>query len=172
MLRGLVDLATMLSRCAALEARAAALYRSWAAGARDRPELCALWTQLAREEEEHARALAEASTDLPPAEGWRTEVTGWDEAVRAADEALSAAERLHGAGADIQLAAALELESTELDALRALLLVVTHHAVGLRPPRHHVVALAEAAERLSRDPHVLLQAALLRARGRLEPPVA
>jgi rubrerythrin len=167
-----VDLGTMLSRCAALEARAAALYRSWAAGAREHPELCALWTRLAREEEAHARALVEAQTDLPPVEGWRTQVTGWDEAVRAADEALSAAERLHGAGADIQLAAALALESTELDALRQLLLAVTHHATGIRPPQDHVLALAEAAERLSRDPHVLLEAALLRARGRLGPPAA
>jgi len=160
----------MLSRCAALEARVAALYRSWAAGARDRPELCALWTRLARDEEEHARSLTEAQSDLPAVEGWRTQVTGWEEAVRGADDALAAAERLSGAGADVQLGAALDLESTELEALRALLLVVSHHGASIRPPQGHALAVAEAAERHSRDPHVLLQAALLRARARIEPP--
>ena len=45
----------MLDRCQRLEERAAALYRSYAASTRAEPSACALWTELAREEEEHAR---------------------------------------------------------------------------------------------------------------------
>jgi rubrerythrin len=59
----------MLKRCERLELRAATLYRAFAAASRAESELCALWTTLAREEEDHARsiALAAARGDSAPA---------------------------------------------------------------------------------------------------------
>ena len=50
-----MELESLLQRCGTLEERAAALYRGWAAGARDNPPVCNLWTALAREEEEQRR---------------------------------------------------------------------------------------------------------------------
>jgi hypothetical protein len=43
-----VNLDDMLDRCCGLETRTAALYRSFAAAAREQPDLCALWTATAR----------------------------------------------------------------------------------------------------------------------------
>ena len=59
---GIMELERILDRCHALEQRAAAAYRSFAAAARGTPEVCALWTRLAREEEEHARSIATIRT--------------------------------------------------------------------------------------------------------------
>jgi hypothetical protein len=70
--RGNVELAAMLDRCHGLETRSAALYRSFAAGARDQADLCALWTAMAREEDEHARMLDVARGRLPTIEAWTT----------------------------------------------------------------------------------------------------
>jgi hypothetical protein len=158
----------MLERCRRLEERAAALYRSYAAAARTDPTLCALWTALAREEEEHAEALSGARTHMEPTAGWRTWLDGWDEALGEVEACLTAAERL---GADApsarQLSAALELEMTELEALRHVLLAACRKPY-VAGPDQHAVRLAEAAERLSDDPQVRLQAAVLRARTWLE----
>ena len=156
----------MLDRCRGLEARSAALYRSFAAGACDQPDLCALWTAMAREEEEHARILDDARARLPTIDAWLTHISGgWPEVVRVVEAKLSEAELLAGgAGADQQLAAALELEMTEIEPLRQMLVAVSQH----RPPRpiseNHALRLADAAERLSADPKIRQQAALLRAR--------
>lgn len=154
----------MLERCRRLEERAAAVYRSYAAAARTDPALCALWTALAREEEEHTESLSQARTQMEPTAGGRTWLEGWDEALGAVDVCLTAAERL---GADAlsarQLSAALELEMTELEAIRHVLLAAcpTPYAAG---PDQHAVRLADAAQRLSDDPQVRLQVALFRAR--------
>lgn len=152
----------MLDRCRALEARSAALYRRFAATARADPDRCAFWTELARDEEAHARSLDDLRGRLSLVEGWRTQLVGWDDAVRGVEATLDAAERLPG-DADIgqQLAAALDLEMTEIEPLRLVLL-----ATGHRPERlteDHAIRLADAAERYSDDPHVRLQAALIRA---------
>jgi hypothetical protein len=65
-----VELDDMLDRCCGLETRSAALYRSFAAAALDQPDLCALWTALAREEDEHASILDAARGRLPTTEAW------------------------------------------------------------------------------------------------------
>jgi rubrerythrin len=161
----------MLDHCRALEERAAALYRAFSLAARARgdPGLCALWTALAREEEEHAHTLAAARADLTVVEGWRTLVEGWDEAVRETEECLAAAERL-GAGAspDEQLASALALEMTEIDTLRHALLTASNHPEARAASAAHAERLASAAVRSSDDPRVRLEAALLLARSRLK----
>jgi rubrerythrin len=155
----------MLKRCRGLEIRSAALYRCFAAGA-DRPELCALWTAMAREEEEHARILDDVRARLPTIEAWTTDISGgWPAVVREVEAKLSAAELLAGhSGADQQLAAALDLEMTEIEPLRQMLVAVSRR----RPPRpiaeNHAIRLADAAERFSADPQVRQQAAQLRAR--------
>jgi rubrerythrin len=156
----------MLDRCRGLETRAAALYRSFAAGA-SQPELCAHWTAMAREEEEHARVLDDERAHLPTIEAWLTDLSKWHEVVCEIEAKLSEAELLaSGAGADQQLTAALELEMTEIEPVRQMLVGASEH----RPPRpiaqNHALRLADAAERFSTDPHVRQQAALLRARAR------
>ena len=165
--RGNVELGDMLDRCCGLETRSAALYRSFAAAAHDRPDLFALWTALAREEDEHARVLNDARTRLPTSDAWVTQLSPrWDEVAREIEAKLCEAERLAGgASSDQQLAAVLELEMTEVELLRQMLLAVSRH----RPPRPiaeiHALHLADAVERCSTDRYVRQQAALLRARA-------
>jgi len=74
--KNVMELDEMLDRCRRLEERAGAVYRSYAAATRADPALCALWTALAREEEEHARAIALARARLDPPAGWRTWLEG------------------------------------------------------------------------------------------------
>jgi mono/diheme cytochrome c family protein len=158
----------MVDRCCGFEIRSAALYRNFAAGARDQPDLCALWTAMAREEDDHARIINDARRRLSTIEAWMTQLSArWDKVVREVEEKLSEAERLAGgAGADQQLLAALELEMTEMEALRQMLVAVSQR----RPPRpiaeHHALRLADAAERFSAQPEVRQKAALLRAGAR------
>jgi len=158
----------MLERCRGLEIRSAALYRCFAASAREQPELFAFWTAMAREEEEHGRILDDVRARLPTIDAWTTDISGgWPAVVREVEAKLSAAELLAGhTGADQQLAAALELEMTEIEPLRQMLVAVSRH----RPPRpiaqNHALRLADAAERFSADPQLRQQAARLRARTR------
>ena len=157
----------MLDSCCGSETRSAALYRSFAAAARDHPDLCALWTAMAREEDDHARILNDTRRHLPTIEGWVTHLPErWDEMVREVETKLSEAELLpRDAGVDQQLAAALELEMTEIEPLRQMLVTVSRR----RPPRPiaeaHTLRLADAAERLSADPHIRQLAAQLRNRA-------
>jgi hypothetical protein len=156
----------MLDRCCELETRSAALYRRFAAGARDRPDLCAMWATMAREEDDHARTLSATRGHLPVLEAWVTELSPrWTEVVGTIEAKLSGGERLaDGADIDQQLAAALELEMTEIEPLRQMLIATGRR----RPPRplvdNHVSRLIDAAERHSRQPYVRRQAELLRAR--------
>lgn len=156
----------MLDRCCGFETRSALLYRKFAARARGQPDLRAFWTTMAREEDYHARILNDLRSHLPTIDAWVTQLSGrWGEVVREVEAKLSEAERLaSGAGIDQQLAAALELEMTEIEPLRQMLVAVSQR----RPPRpvaeNHALRLADAAERFSTDPHVRQQAALLRAR--------
>ena len=162
-----MKLELILDRCHALEQRAASAYRSFAAAARGQPEVCALWTRLAREEEEHAKSIAVARADLRLGGRSRASVHGWEEAIAEIEARLVAAERL-GAGATTaqQLAAALDIEMSELDVLRHALLA-TVHAPAHEGQAGHAERLADAAAALTDDPQVLLQVALLRARARI-----
>jgi hypothetical protein len=162
-----MQLDRMLERCRRLEERAAAVYRSYAAGARCEPEVCALWTALAREEEGHARLLDTARRRLDAPTGWRTRVDGWEEALGAAEDRLREAERVGPlATTPRQLAAALALEATELDAVRHVLLELADHP-DQDAPGAHAERLAAAAERLSDDPDVVTHIALIRSHARL-----
>jgi rubrerythrin len=162
------ELGEMLERCRALEEQAAALYRRFAVGARHQPELCALWTSLAREETEHAQAVARAQLLLVPPAGWRTRVDGWDEALGEVAARLAAANRLDPATTpDRQLSAALELELSELEGFRHVLLAAAGQPEVLPAPQAHAEQLAHAATHLSSDPQVHLQAAVLLARSRM-----
>jgi hypothetical protein len=163
-----VRLDDMLARSRTFEEGAAALYRGWAAAARNEPKVCALWTALARDEESHARALADANAGMPMVRGWRTRIDGWGDSLAAIDERLRAAERIPpGAGIEQQLAAALELELSEMDALRLLLLDLTGAAPESEHPDTHACRLADAATALSADPGIALQATLVRVRARV-----
>jgi rubrerythrin len=163
-----MELELLLDRCHGLELRAAAAYRSFAAAARGQPELCTLWTQLAREEELHAKSIARARGLLGLKGKSRVSVDGFDEALAEVDTRLTGAERL-GAGATTaeQLSAALDIEMTELEAARLTLLNASHVAPGEQ--EDHAERLARLAETLSDDPHLRLQVALLRARAHIRP---
>ncbi len=157
-----------MDRSVALERRAAAIYRSFAASSRDEPALCAVWTKLAREEEAHAQSIETARRHLREDGPSHTSVDGWEGALTEVQERLAAAEVLTGAATSEQrLAAALDLEITELDAFRKTLL-----AAAREPPAvehdDHAERLATVAEQLAQNPKIRLQAALLRARARLQ----
>jgi hypothetical protein len=161
-----MQLDAMLERCRSLEERSAALYRSYAAASRADPPLCALWTELARDEEAHARSIALARARADATTRWRIALDGWEEALTEVEDRLAAAEQVGGeAPTHRLLAAALDLEMSELEAMRRVLLAVCSEPSDA--PEDHAVRLADAAERLSDDPHVRLQTALLRARTRL-----
>ena len=157
-----MELEQLIGCCEGLEERAGALYRGWAARGRENPRLCSLWTALAREEEEHARSLRVARRSPAPTSRGCIDVTGWEDAIAAVEERLIAAESLReGATGDHMLAAALELEMTELETMRRALV-----ALAGRPARHgedHAAGFAREATRMSNDPHVALLADLLLA---------
>jgi len=94
------------------------------------------------------------------------DVSGWEDAIGAVAERLAAAERLgEGRTRDQMLAAALELETTELESMRRALL-----SLAGRPERvteQHAMRLAEEASAMTRDGHVRLLAALLLAEARV-----
>ena len=162
-----MELERLIGRCEGLEERAGALYRDWATRARENPRLCSLWTALAREEEEHARSLHVAGRSPAPASRGSIDVTGWEDAIAAVEERLITAERLgEGATGDHMLAAALELEMTELETMRRALV-----ALAGRPARHgedHASSFAHEATRVSNDPHVGLLAELLLAEAQVK----
>lgn len=167
MIGPVMDLDGMLTRAKRLEQRAAGVYRSYAAASRPDPAVCALWTSLAREEEEHAHSIDRARAHLEPTAGWRTWIDGWDQALAEVEERLATAEQLCSeATLAARLSAALELEMSELDAFRRVLLAACE-APDADGSIEHAVRLADAANRLSDDPQVRLQSALLRARTRL-----
>jgi len=158
----------LMMRSRAFEARAAAVYRTFAARTRHDPEVCALWTAMARDEEGHARALARAGGWLDPARGWHTDLDGWEDDLDDIETRLAYAERPEiGADLDRQLCAALALERTELDTLY-------HRVLTLVPPiershgnEDHTGPLLALARRRSTHPTVAMEAALLQARNRL-----
>jgi rubrerythrin len=162
-----MELDRLLAQCRAFEARAAAVYRGYASRTRSDPELCALWTSLARQEEAHAATIARAASWLDPVEGWHTTLDGWTEAVDEIEERLAEAENPEiGADVDRQLVAAMALERTELDTLFTRLLTLVPARERIEPGAHTAPLLAMAARR-SANHGVAMEAVLLAAHERL-----
>jgi rubrerythrin len=163
-----MNLERLLVRCRAFERRAAAAYRAFAARTRHDPELCALWTGMARDEESHAEAIGRAAGWLDATERWHTNLDGWEEALDEIEARLADAEsRDIGADVDRQLLAALALERTELDTLfnRLLrLLPASERPSGLDG---HTAGLLGVAARRGTSPAVAFEATLLQAHNRL-----
>jgi hypothetical protein len=159
-------LADMLDRCRKLEERAAAVYRGFLAAEDHDHELAVLWTAMAADEDEHAASIIEAQCSLTSAECDAVAIEGCEAALASVAERLRRAEILGSdATSDGRLRAALDLELSELEAIRRICL----HATG-RPvlaEHSHLRHLADLAMRRSRDDHVRLGAALLLARYRL-----
>jgi len=161
----LIDL---LERAEALEQRAAALYRGFAASRRQDPELAALWTTMAADEDDHARSIREARHALTAVDVDTVSVAGCGEALAEIAQRLRHAEALRAdAGADRQFSAALDLELSELESMRQLMLQASHRLTVPAPEHEHLQRLADTAMRRSQDGHVRLGAALLLARARL-----
>lgn len=159
-----MQLGEMLDTCGRFEERAAAVYRKFAVRAQSEPTLADLWAAMAREEDEHAAAIRTARLRLPATAGWRVQLDGWHEAIAAIDASLQRAERLGPqATADEQLAAGLAMEMTELEVLRRTTLEASGER-GFEDDREHLTRLADTAARCSSDPHVNMQAAMLKAR--------
>ena len=161
----LVDL---LDRSEALEERAAAVYHRFAATQVEDAELEALWSMLAAEEDAHAGSIRDARSQLTPAERDLSGVSGCEAALVDIAERLRHAEALApDATPDRRFSAALDIELSELEALRQLAL----HATGIQgtpaTDQAHGRQLADTARRRSHDAHVRLGAALLLARQRL-----
>lgn len=161
----LVDL---LERAQAHEERAAAVYRGFAATQLHDPELAALWTRLASDEDDHAHSIADARDAFPVSERDLVAVEGCDAAFVEVARRLRRAEALGPeAPVDRQLAAALDLELSELEALRMLALHACRHVDPATPDPSHLYRLGNMAMQRSSDGHVRLAAALLFARERL-----
>ena len=164
-----MELESLLARCREYEARAARVYRTFAARTRSDAELCAVWTALAREEDEHERLLGRAAGRLDAARGWHTRLDGWDEATQEIEARLAEAERAEiGADVDRQVLAALALERTELDTLSTRLLSLVHAPQPAPGPNEHVGRLLELAARRSTNPTIAFESALLRAQALLD----
>jgi rubrerythrin len=166
---GRMTLDWLLARCRVLEERAAAVYRTFASRSRHDPEMCAMWTALAREEATHAKALTRAAGWLDGAQGWQTRLEGWDDELDEIETRLAYAERPEiGADIDRQLVAALALERTELDTIFHRLLSILPTAGDVaRSAQAHTAPLLAAAARRGGNPSVEFEAALLRAHQQL-----
>lgn len=163
-----MNLDWLLARCRVLEERAAAIYRTFASRTRHDPEMCALWTALAREESLHAKALTRAAGWLDGAQGWQTRLEGWEEELDEIETRLAYAERPEiGADIDRQLVAALALERTELDTIFHRLLSILPIGDVARSGEAHTAPLLDAAMRRATNPAVQFEATLLRAHQRL-----
>jgi hypothetical protein len=168
-----VCLVDLLARCPKFEERAAVLYRSFAAAHLDDRELAALWTALAADEGEHARSIRDAEDGLTAQERASTTVEGCEAALEDVADQLRHADSLGThITPDRRLAAALDLELSELEALRQLCL----HASGVSCTKiaehSHLRRLADTATRRSHAGNVRLAAAVLLARDRLAADVA
>ena len=158
----------LLERAEALEQRTAALYRGFADARRDDSELAALWTAMAADEDDHARSIREARHGLSALDVETVSVEGCDAALAEIAQRLRHAEKLRGdAASDRQFSAALDLELSELEAIRQLTLQASHQLSVPVPGEAHLQRLADTAMRRSQDGHVRLGAALLLARARL-----
>jgi hypothetical protein len=159
-------LADMLDRCRQLEERAAAVYRSFLTAQDHDHELAVLWTAMAADEDEHAASIVEAKSGLTSAERDAIAIDGCEAALASVAERLRRAESLgSNATGDSRLGAALDLELSELEAIRRVCLQASGRPVS--GEHSHVRHLADMAMRRSRDEHVRLGAALLLARYRL-----
>ena len=160
-----MELDRLLARARGFEARVGSLYRTYATRMRDDPELCALWTALARDEERHAQTLEHAAGWLDRAKGWQTQLEGWDEALEEIEERLAEASRPEiGADANRMLIATLQLERTELDTIYERLVRLLGPPADLDHPEEHTRRLLACAARHADDLAVALEAGLLRAR--------
>jgi len=160
-----VRLVDLIQRCLTFEERAAALYRGFVAAQLDDPELAALWTALAADEDEHARSIRAVQDELMSGKRDPAPVAGYEEALADVADRLRHAETLEAdATPDRRFAAALDLELSELEALRRLCLRPSGEPAA---DHSHLHRLADAAMRRSRNGHVRLAAALLLARDRL-----
>jgi hypothetical protein len=158
----------MLDRCLLLERRAAGLYRRFAEASGRHEDLCGVWRRLASEEDEHAASLAIARATVDPAVGAGSRVEGWDELIAAAERVLEQGERAAAPSLDDQLVLALDLERTEIDVLRRVLLDLAGQVsdTGVATSRH-ALELAEVASRHSGDARVRMREALIRAHEQL-----
>ena len=157
-------LADLLDRCLVLEERAAAVYWMFASAAEGEAEL---WEALAADEEAHARSIREARRSLTPVDR-AIVVDGCEAALADVERRLAEAESLPpAAGQDRPLIAALNIELSEIEALRQLGLRAAGHPHVPDQDHAHLRRLADAARRRSGSDHVRLAAALLLARERL-----
>jgi rubrerythrin len=162
-------LAAVLDRCLAVEQRAGAFYRRFADASIDHDDLRAAWLRLAAEEDEHAAAIAIARATVDPAVAAESRVDGWGQALARAEEILGRAEAAAPPSVDDQLALALDLEGTEIDLLRQLVLQTVGQACDAEAATsHHALELADLAARHSQDARVRLREALVRAHRRLD----
>jgi rubrerythrin len=168
-----VQLLELLARSQALEKRAAAMYRTFAATDLADPDLAALWTALAAEEDAHASSIEGALGTLDTRDETLTAIEDCEQALADIAERLWYAERLpEDATADRRFTAALDIELSELTALRRLAVDASPGVPIVPPETRHLHRLGETAMKRSSDAHVRLAAALLLARQSLAADIA
>ena len=167
-----MEITTLLQRCIALERGAGDIYRTLGTRAPD-SELERLWSDMARDEDEHARklttwrtlALAEAPERRTCADGFEQGVDELANLIARTRETASSATT-----ADDAFAIALALESSELDDIYTKLLHASPIArfpdyaeTYRRESAGHHRALVDAIAARSTDPPNILGARLLAA---------
>ena len=167
-----MEIGQLLRRCTWLEERAARIYDTLARRFRDDTELSHFWSGMAGDERLHAKKLALWRRLLRLSGAGRWDVAGFDDAVRALERRLR---ELHAAAEGVEnveqaFAIAIEVESSELDAIYATLLqssplarfpdlTDTREAEG---GEHHRALVAIVRAR-SKDEKNLMDAALIDA---------
>src|SRR5262249_24570490 len=137
-------LADMLDRCRQLEERAAAVYRSFLTARDHDHELAVLWTAMAADEDQHVASIVEAKSGLTSAERDAIAIEGCEAALVGVAERLRRAESLgSNATGDSRLGAALDLELSELEAIRRVCLQASGRPVS--GEHSHVRHLADMA---------------------------
>ena len=165
-------LAPLMDRCIALERGAAALYRRFAAETDAGDPLRDTWRHLAEEEDEHAAQLVVAAATVDPRVAHESRVEGWEEALTRAEGVLARAAAGAVRTSDERLGLALDLERSEIDVVRRIVLATAHEDLGAAGATgEHARELAALAMRHSADEAVTFKAALVRAHGRIAPAV-
>jgi len=168
-----MQLLELLARSQALEKRAAAMYRAFAAADLNDPDLAALWTHLAAEEDAHASSIEAALASLDARGGTLIAIDGCEKALADIAERLRSGEGLPAdATADRRFTAAIDLELSELETLRRLAVGASGGGPVVPPEERHLQRLGETAMKRSSNGHVRLAAAVLLARQRLAADVA
>ena len=169
-----MDIITLLGSCIDLERGAGDIYRTLAERTRNDTALVALWTAMAKDEDDHARKLdAWRTLAMAGPPDHREIADGFERGVDAVEATLrdALARARQAETADEALAIALALERSELDGIYTMLLdaspIVRFPDVAVTYQRettgHHAALIAAVRARRTTEANVLAASLLAAA---------